>query len=56
MKRTAKYIQQEFANKKYATPMEKDLKLRKAKAESMSEQQRDYAERFPDENIVGALL
>ena len=50
------HLLQEFANKKYATPMEKDLKLRKAEAESMSEQQRDYVERFPYQNIVGALL
>ena len=48
------HLLQEFANKKYATPMEKDLKLRKDEAASMSEQQRDYVERFPYQNIVGA--
>ena len=36
--------------------MEKDLKLRKFEAESMSVSQREYVERFPYQNIVGALL
>ena len=46
----------EFANKNYATPMEKDLKLRKHEAVTMSATQREYVERFPYQNIVGALL
>jgi hypothetical protein len=36
--------------------MEKDLKLRKSEAESMSDSQREYVERFPYQNIVIALL
>ena len=50
------YLLGEYANKNYATPMEKDLKLRKFEAASMSESQRDYVERFSYQNIVGALL
>ena len=50
------HLLKEFTNKNYATPMEKDLKLRKSEADSMSEQHKDYVERFPYQNIVGALL
>jgi hypothetical protein len=50
------HLLKEFGNKNYATPMEKDLKLRKSEAESMSDSQREYVERFPYQNIVGALL
>jgi len=50
------YLLSEFETKNYATPMEKDLKLRKFEAASMSVSQREYVERFPYQNIVGALL
>ena len=50
------YLLNEYRNKNYATPMEKDLKLRKSEADSMSGQHTDYVERFPYQNIVGALL
>ena len=50
------HLLKEFKNKNYTTTMEKDLKLRKSETASMSEQQRDYVERFPYQNIVGALL
>ena len=50
------YLLNEYKNKNYATPMEKDLKLRKSEADSMSGQHADYVERFPYQNIVGALL
>ena len=43
-------------NKRYSTPMERDLKLRKFEADSMSDREIDYVERFPYQNIVGALL
>ncbi len=36
--------------------MERDLKLRKFESESMTDRQTDYAEQFPYQNIVGALL
>ena len=54
----AKYdhLLQEYKNKNYATPMEQDRKLRKSEADSMSDHQTDYVERFPYQNIVGALL
>ena len=50
------HLLQEYKNKKYATPMEQDLKLRKSEADSMTDQQTDYVGRFPYQNIVGALL
>jgi len=50
------HLLKEFGNKNYATPMEKDLKLRKSEAVSMSDSQREYVKRFPYQNIVGALL
>ena len=50
------YLLNEYKNKNYATPMEKDLKLRKSEADSMSGQHADYVERFPYQNIKGALL
>ncbi len=37
-------------------PMEKDKKLRKLEADSMSRQHVDYVERFPYHNIVAALV
>ena len=40
----------------YNTPMERDLKLRKSEARSMTDKQREYVEKFPYQNIVGALL
>jgi len=36
--------------------MEMDLKLSKFESESMTDRQSDYAEQFPYQNIVGALL
>jgi hypothetical protein len=45
-----------YESKHFATPMEKDLKLRKSEAQSMSVQQTEFVERFPYQNIVGALL
>jgi hypothetical protein len=50
------HLLKEFGNKNYATPMEKDLKLRKFEANMMNDKQREYVERFPYQNIVGALL
>ena len=50
------YLLAGYETKQYATPMEKDLKLRKAEALSMSVQQAEFVERFPYQNIVGALL
>jgi hypothetical protein len=47
------YLLQEYQNKKYATPMEQDLKLRKSETDSMTDQQIDYVERFPYQNTVG---
>ena len=38
------YLLNEYKNKNYATPMEKDLKLRKSEADSMSGQHADYVE------------
>ncbi len=54
----AKYdrLLQEYKNKNYATTMEQDLKLQKSEADSMTDQQMDYVERFPYQNVVGALL
>ena len=50
------YLLQGLENKHYSTPMERDLKLRKFESESMTDRQTDYAEQFPYQNIVGALL
>jgi hypothetical protein len=50
------YLLQGMENKNYSTPMERDLKLRKFESESMTDRQTDYAEQFPYQNIVGALL
>jgi hypothetical protein len=50
------YLLQGHENKNYTTPMERDLKLRKFESGEMSDQQTDYVERFPYQNIVGALL
>ena len=50
------YLLQGHENKIYETPMERDLKLRKFENQGMSDQQTDYVERFPYQNIVGALL
>ena len=50
------HLLKEFGNKNYATPMEKDIKLRKFEANMMFDSQREYVERFPYQNIVGALL
>ena len=50
------HLLKEFGNKNYATPMEKDIKLRKFEANMMSDSQREYVENFPYQNIVGALL
>ena len=38
------------------TPMERDLKLRKSEARTMSNDQQAYVAEFPYQNIVGALL
>ncbi len=54
----AKYdhLLQEYKNKNYTTPMEQDLKLQKSEVDSMTDQQTNYVDRFPYQNIVGALL
>ena len=43
-------------NREYTTPMERDLKLRKHERLNMTKNQRDYVDKFPYQNIVGALL
>ena len=50
------YLLRGLENKNYNTPMERDLKLRKFEADSMTPKQEDYVSRFPYQNIVGALL
>jgi len=40
----------------YTTPMERDLKLRKVESIEMSQKHREYVDKFPYQNIVGALL
>ena len=50
------YLLQGHENKTFTTPMERDLKLRKFESDKMSDQHADYVERFPYQNIVGALL
>ena len=41
---------------KLSIPMERDLKLRKSEARTMSKNQQAYVANFPYQNIVGALL
>ena len=50
------YLLQGHENKTFTTPMERDLKLRKFESDKMSDQHADYVDRFPYQNIVGALL
>ncbi len=50
------YLLQGLENKYYSTPMERDLKLRKFKSESMTDKQMDYAKQFLYQNIMSMLL
>ena len=50
------YLLRGLESKTYNTPMERDLKLRKFEAHSMTPKQKEYVSKFPYQNIVGALL
>ena len=50
------YLLRGLESKTYNTPMERDLKLRKFEAHSMTPKQKEYVLKFPYQNIVGALL
>ena len=49
------YLLRGLKNENYNTPMERDLKLRKFEADSMTPKQENYVSQFPYQNIVGAL-
>ena len=55
LKRFDKLIR-ENGNRKYDTPMERDLKLTKTEGKDMTLKEAEYAMKFPYQNIVGALL